>query len=98
MVQQYEKAYLDAREVLYFRGKKVAKPTFGEDGFRYCPVDGFLLTDHGVFKEAWGDQLADEILRELTEIDSFQRCCSECDPIWLRFTDANPNMSTLSLD
>jgi hypothetical protein len=67
MVQQYEKAYLDAREVLYFRGKKVAKPTVGEDGFRYCPVDGFLLTDRGVFKEAWGDQLADEILREQTE-------------------------------
>lgn len=89
MVKQYEKAYLDAREVLYFRGKKVAKPTFGEDGFRYCPVDGFPLTDRGVFEEAWGDQLADEILRELAESDSFNnKCCSECDRIWLRFTDA----------
>src|SRR5580704_10296323 len=88
MVPQYEKAYLDARDVLYLRGKKVAKPTFGEDGLRRCPVDGSPLTDRGVFKEAWGDQLADEILRELAESNSLHNCCSECDWIWLQFTDA----------
>lgn len=88
MVQQYEKAYFDAREVLYFRGKKVAKPTFGGDGLRYCPVDGSPLTDRGVFKEAWGDQLAEEILHELAESDYFDNCCRECDRIWLEFTDA----------
>ena len=67
MVQQYEKAYFDAREVLHFRGKKVARPNLGEDGLRYCPVDGSPLTDRGVFKEAWGETLADEILRERVE-------------------------------
>jgi hypothetical protein len=58
------------------------------DGVRHCPVGGSLLTDRGLFKEAWGDQLADDILSELAESNSLHNCCSECDRIWLQFIDA----------
>src|SRR5216684_1742049 len=42
--EAYEKAYCDAREVLYNRGKKVGGPQRAVD-VRYCPVDGLPLTD-----------------------------------------------------
>jgi hypothetical protein len=64
MRDHYEEAYWKAREVLYRREKKVGKPVYRQDGLRYCPVDGSPLTDRDVLKEAWGLELADEILRE----------------------------------
>src|SRR5947199_1011305 len=62
--EEYEKAYSNAREVLYNRGKKISRPVCGAGGVRHCPVDGFLLTDRELLKEAWGESLADEILVE----------------------------------
>jgi hypothetical protein len=63
-MDHYQEDYWQAREVIYRRDKKVGKPVLCPDGLRYCLVDGSLLTDHDVLKEAWGVDLADEILRE----------------------------------
>jgi hypothetical protein len=80
--QQYEKAYSDAREVLYNRGKKVSRPVCGAAGVRHCLVDGFPLTDRELLKEAWGESLTDEILVELAESDSVPGCCNEGNRLW----------------
>ena len=61
---EYEKAYQEARAVLYRRGKRLEKPTLGDDGKRYCRVDGEPLTDRDLLREAWGESLANEILYE----------------------------------
>ena len=61
---EFEKIYREARAVLHRRGKAVGSPTTGHDGLRYCRIDGTPLTDCEVLKEAWGENLADEILRE----------------------------------
>ena len=60
----YEQAYSEARAVLHRRGKILEKPVFGSDGIRYCCVDGLLLTDRELLKDAWGEGLAEEILHE----------------------------------
>ena len=60
----YEHAYSEARAVLHRRGKVVESPTIGSDGIRYCRVNGLPLTDRELFKDAWGERLAEEILRE----------------------------------
>src|SRR5213593_1458928 len=71
----YEKTYRDAREVLFLRGKRVGGPAFGDDGLRYCPVDGFSCTDREILREAWGDSLADEILGELEQHKALPNHC-----------------------
>src|SRR5712692_7295570 len=81
----YEKAYCDAREVLYNRGKKVGGPQRAV-GVRYCPVDGLPLTDRELLLEAWGADLADEILREWAETDSLN--CPDCDRLWQQYLTA----------
>jgi hypothetical protein len=86
--EQYEQAYYKAREVLHLRGKSVGKPTFGDDGIRYCRVDWASLTDRGVFQEAWGDTLANEILRDRAESKSISNGCPECERLWRQFTGA----------
>ena len=73
----YEKAYCDAREALYNRGKKVGSPLLGPDYIRHCAVDGLLLNDRDVLKEAWDERLADEILVELAGSESLPNYCSE---------------------
>jgi hypothetical protein len=60
--EAYEQAYNEAREVLHRRGKILERPTFGNDGIRFCRADGLPLTDRELFKEAWGEPLAEEIL------------------------------------
>ena len=73
--EEYEKAYYDAREILHNRGKKIGCPLFGPNLIRSCIVDGFSLSDYDLLKEAWGEMLAQEILRELAESDSLPNCC-----------------------
>jgi hypothetical protein len=60
----FEQAYHEARAVLHRRGKIVERPAFESDGIRYCRVDGLPLTDRELLEDAWGDGLAEEILRE----------------------------------
>ena len=68
-----ELAYQEARAVLHRRGKTVGKTVMGRDDVRYCIVDGLLLTDRDLFTEAWGGSLADEILRERTDVRALQQ-------------------------
>src|ERR1022692_4274537 len=84
--EEYEKAYYDAREALHRRGKKVGGPRCSAGGIRSCPVDGFLLTDRDLLKEAWGESLADEIIAELTDSDS-RCCCPEGSQLWRQYSD-----------
>jgi hypothetical protein len=86
MINHYEIAYRDAREVLHHRDKNVGKPIYNPDGLRYCVVDGLLFSDREVFKEAWGTKLADELLREWSTSDSLN--CFECNRLWHEYLDA----------
>ena len=85
--EAYERAYCDAREVLYNRGKKVCGPHHGL-GIRYCRVDGLPLTDRELLIEAWGERLADEILAELARSESLPNCCPEGNRLWLQYAAA----------
>jgi hypothetical protein len=60
----YEHAYSEARAVLHRRGKIIESPAIGGDGIRHCRVNGLPLTDWELFKDAWGERLADEILQD----------------------------------
>ena len=86
--EEYEKAYSDAREVLYNRGKKISRPLCGACGVRHCLVDGFPLTDRELLKEAWGESLADEILVELAESNSVPDCCQEGNRLWHEYSSS----------
>ena len=79
----YEKAYRDALEILYLRGKKVGKPARSQDGLRYRQIDHVPLGDREILIEAWGESLADEIIREQHD----GRRCRECDRLWGRYAD-----------
>src|SRR5260370_6722665 len=87
--EEYEKAYYDAREILHNRGKKIGCPVFGPDLVRSCAVDGFLLNDLDLLKEAWGENLTQEILMELAESDSLPNCCPEGNRLWQKFSDSS---------
>jgi hypothetical protein len=86
--EEYEKAYYDAREILHNRGKKIGRPLSGLDLVRSCAVDGFLLNDLDLLKDAWGESLAHEILRELAESDSLPNCCPEGNRLWEKYCDS----------
>ena len=86
--EEYEKAYYDAREILHNRGKKISSPLFGPNLIRSCIVDGFSLSDYDLLKEAWGEMLAQEILRELAESDSLPNCCPEGNRLWQEYSDS----------
>jgi len=80
----YEKAYRDALEILYLRGKKVGKLARSQDGLRYRQIDHVPLGDREILIEAWGESLADEIIRERNDPD---RRCRECDRLLGRYAD-----------
>ncbi len=63
----------------------VGGPLCGSDGIRYCPEDGYPLTDRDLLTEAWDKSLADEIIAELAESDSL-RCCPEGDRLWRQYS------------
>ena len=73
----YEEAYNEARAVLHRRGKRVESPTSSGDGTRFCRVDGAPLTDRELFKEAWGERLAEEILQEDARLPQRQGVASK---------------------
>ena len=81
----YKTAYSEALAVLYRRGKKIGKPVCSHDGFRYCQIDDVPLRDRDILIEAWGDSLADEIIREQHELDG--PGCRECDRLWEKYAD-----------
>jgi hypothetical protein len=85
----YEKVYYDAREILHNRGKKIGCPLFGPDLVRFCAVDGFLLNDLDLLKDAWGERLVHEILMELAEVDSLPNCCPEGNRLWQNYSDSS---------
>ena len=64
--EEYEQAYREARAVLHRRGKKIEAPYEGPDGLRYCRVDGRPLSDRELFREAWDDRIADELLASIS--------------------------------
>ena len=86
--EEYEKVYYDAREILHNRGKEIGGPSFGPDLIRSCVVDGFSLSDYDLLKEAWGEMLAQEILREFAESDSLPNCCPEGNRLWQEYSDS----------
>jgi hypothetical protein len=83
--ESFERAYRDALDVLYRRGKKIGKPHYRQDGLRYCLIDQIPLGDRDVLKEAWGEKLAAEIFLERN--DSPESGCSECDRLWETYAD-----------
>jgi len=84
MDNEYERAYRDALNVLFRRGRQVGRPHKGTDGTRRCQVDRVSMTDLEVLREAWGELLARDILRER---DALSNACSECDRLWTRYSE-----------
>ena len=64
--EEYELAYREARAVLHRRGKKIEAPFADENGLRRCRVDGHALSDWEIFREAWDDRIADELLASVS--------------------------------
>jgi hypothetical protein len=86
--EEYERAYYAGREILHNRGKKVGCPVFGPDLVRSCPVDGFLLNDFDLLKDAWGKGLTNKIFMELAEGDALPNCCPEGNRLWQKYADS----------
>jgi hypothetical protein len=76
---EYNEVYWEAREALYRRGRKVGGPVNGHDRVRRCTVNGVLLNDRELFEDAWGKVLAEEIIQEHAESESYPDGCRECD-------------------
>ena len=80
--EEYGRAYLEARDVLYRRGKVVGKPQLTATG-RVCPIDGNPLSDLGLFREAWGGAVAQKLT-----ISTYVSIITEavlpncCDKLW----------------
>jgi hypothetical protein len=93
--EEYGEAYLEARDVLYRRGKAVGKPKLTTEG-RFCLVDGAPLSDAGLFREAWGDGLANEMTVNMSSIpvmaEAAATCC--CDELLSECLAANRNLLT----
>lgn len=86
--EEYEKAYREAREALYRRGKEVSGPQRGPDGVRYCRIDGLPLKDCDLLREAWGEKLTYEILSEWTESQAHPLTCQKCERCLSEYRDA----------
>src|SRR5882672_5145347 len=93
--QEYDAAYRDARETLYRRGKRVGCPSHRADGLRQCPVDGTWLVDRTLLALAWGEALADEIVREWVGPNILPPGCTECETRWRQYDSANEHLLKL---
>ena len=62
--EEYEKKYQDALNKILAMGKKVGHPERSHDGVRYCRINNFPCTDRLIFKQAYGQLIANPILRE----------------------------------
>jgi hypothetical protein len=82
----YEADYNEARNTLYRRGKAIGRPYYGEDGVRRCPVGGVALVDRDLFREAWGERLTTEILKERDSATA-EFHCDACMDLWTAYTE-----------
>jgi hypothetical protein len=63
--REYEEQYSEALAELRSRGCKVASPSTAPDGVRRVQIDNFpVCTDRQVFEKAWGQLIADQIMRK----------------------------------
>jgi hypothetical protein len=63
--REYEEQYSEALAELRSRGCKVASPSTAPDGVRRVQIDNFpLCTDRLVFEKAWGQEIADKLMRK----------------------------------
>ena len=91
--EEYNRAYFEARDTLYRRGIAVGKPEITANG-RLCMIDGSPLSDLSLFREAWGEPLAEELtssMRLFTE-SGVPGCC---DQLWMEFLAANRSLLAL---
>jgi len=93
--EEYGHAYLEARDVLYRRGKAVGKPQFKATG-RVCPIDGNLLSDLGLFREAWGESVAHELtINTYISVTAEAVLPNCCDKLWRECLAANRDLLAL---
>ena len=83
--ERYERVYCEARDVLFRRGKRLGQPRVASDSIRRCAVSGVPLTDLEVFIEAWGQELADEIVRPTLTSCCKTENCQECQRLWQEY-------------
>ena len=63
--RQYEEQYSEALAELRSRGCKVDSPYTAPDGVRRVRIDSLpLCVDRLVFEKAWGQEIADQIMRD----------------------------------
>ena len=61
----YEQQYSEALAELRSRGSKVASPyTTTPGGIREVRIDNFRCIDRLVFEKAWGQEIADQLMRK----------------------------------
>lgn len=61
---EYDERYREALLLLQQAGVKVGTPESKSGMMRLCPLDGEPTNDLGVFRRAFGDEVALEILGE----------------------------------
>ena len=63
--KEYEQQYSEALAELRSRGCKVASPSTAPDGVRRVQIDTLpLCVDRLVFEKAWGQEIADQLMRK----------------------------------
>ena len=63
--REYEQQYSEALAELRSRGCKVASPYTAPDGVRRVQIENVpWCIDRLVFEKAWGQEIADKIMRE----------------------------------
>ena len=66
----YERQYSEALAELRSRGTKIASPHTAPDGIRRVRIDNLpWCVDRLVFEKAWGQEIADQIMRRKAPAD-----------------------------